>query len=399
MVPKSQAIVGIEIGDLVVRAVQTDREASRVENYVEVAINSTNIGLTKPREPYQHAIDTALYQLDLGEPETYRLGVAFSDVNAGVGNGPAMQEWLNQQVKKLDVSFVYAGEPEVSFSPDGVVNDVLALFRPSGVAVSRMELSPVAAARSLPANTTGTVLIGSGIGWQVDLREGRVFSAYASDKIGRNQALRLLADGTEQPPLTNLRDIDVPDSLLAKHRIPIALLCPTVGVAKGVAEREAANLLYGSKVEAASELQRKAARKSTTEQVQAVPESVAIASQAVPTKTTMFQPLATGDHSELVKQLAISDPERLAELTPEPEPHSVQASRPVRVHTAAQTQKPEAQPTPAAKRAQAQRKRTAQPERASTTKPSMISQLLSAPVIGMVLVVLLLLALVALLLN
>ncbi len=304
MVPKSQAIVGLEIGHMAVRAVQTDRAANKVENYVEVAISAADFNRSKPKESYQQAIDSAIYQLDLGDPETYRLGVAFSDVNAGVGNGPDMTNWLTQQVEKLDVSFVYVGEPEVSFSPDGVVNDVLALFRLSGVAVSRMELSPVAAARVLPNQTTATLLLGSGVGWQVDLREGRVFSAYASDAVDRKQLLKMVVDGTELTPLTKLRDIDVPPSLLAEHRIPISLLCPAAGVAKGIANREAENLLYGLKIEAASEIQRREARKSTTGQVQAVPESVAIASQTVPTKTTMFQPMTTGEHKQIIAQEA-----------------------------------------------------------------------------------------------
>ena len=117
MVPKSQAIVGLEIGDMAVRAVQTDRSADKVENYVEVAINAADFNRSKPKESYQQAIDSAIYQLDLGDPETYRLGVAFSDINAGVGNGPDMSNWLTQQVKKLDVSFVYIGEPRSFLLP------------------------------------------------------------------------------------------------------------------------------------------------------------------------------------------------------------------------------------------------------------------------------------------
>ncbi len=289
---------------MVVRAVRTDRAATRVENYVEVVIDAVNFNRKKPKESYQQAIDSALYQLDLGDPETYRLGVAFSDVNAGVGNGPDMASWLTQQVEKLDLSFVYVGEPEVSFAPDSVVNDVLALFRLSGVSVSRMELSPVAAARVLPDKKTATLLLGSGIGWQVDLRDGSVFSAYASDSISRSQLLKMVVDGTTEPPLTTLRDIDVPASLLAEHRIPIALLCPAAGVAKGIANREAENLLYGLKIEGASEIQRRETRKSATGQVQAVPESVALASQTVPTKTTMFQPMTTAEHQTILDEQA-----------------------------------------------------------------------------------------------
>ena len=186
-----------------------------------------------------------------------------------------------------------------------------------------MELSPVATARVLPDKTTATLLLGSGIGWQVDLREGRVFSAYASDAIDRRQLIKIVIDGQDQPPLTKLRDIEVPPSLLAEHRIPIALLCPAAGVAKGIANREAENLLYGLKIEAASETQRREARKNTTGQVQAVPESAAIASQTVPTKTTMFQPMSTSEHKQIIAQEAATiatEPAPPAPETLEPSP-------------------------------------------------------------------------------
>lgn len=296
MVPKSQAIVGLEIGDLVVRAVKTDRNATGLESYAEEAVDAT-VDDSDSTEAYQRTIEAVLYQLELDEPETYRLGVAFSDVNAGVGNGPNMKSWLGQQVEKLDLSFVHVGEPEVSFAPDEVVNDVLALFRPSGVAVSRMELSPVAAARVLPPDTTATLTLGSGIGWQVDLRDGRVFSAYANENVPSKQVVKILMDGVEQAPVTTLHNLKIPPSLLAEHQIPVSVLCPAAGVAKGIAAREAENLLYGEKIEAVSEIQRRNARKSTTGKVTAVPESAAIASGATQTKTTMFQPMATGEHN------------------------------------------------------------------------------------------------------
>ena len=247
----SSDILGIEIGRDVVRGVLLDNDTSTVIAAAESAIicdrrfRPDGIVSTRSVGP---AINDLLYRLRIDHNARVRTGITIGPKHSGVGSGPALPQWLDEQAQWLEEAMLCSGNVGVSFAPARAVHAVIALCRQVGLEPTRIDLAAVAAARLLGEEVEDAITLGSGRGWRARLRDFEVLEAIELADLPADEPLRVIRRDGLSGPITKYHKAGIAEELFAVQRIDLGQLAPAVGSAVGVLHGSPGNLLLGRSV-------------------------------------------------------------------------------------------------------------------------------------------------------
>lgn len=242
-------LLGVEIGRNKVRLAVLDEEARHLGDVVERPIARTG----GPRDPIdqedatREAILAGLERLAVDDPSALRVGTTIGFPNCGVGSGPALADWLVSLSEELGEPLIHTGEVGVSYAPASSVEYVKRVFEGTALHLERVELAPVAAARTLRSVRSGAIRLGSGVAWSARLLDDQVLEAFETADGPVDDELRVLVDGGGKP-IERLEGLEMGDTFGAARGLSPGALAAAVGVAMGLREPNGPNLLHGELV-------------------------------------------------------------------------------------------------------------------------------------------------------
>lgn len=244
-------ILGLEVGRSVIRGVLLDAAVTNVVDYAEVGLGPNSVASVECGSAACGTIGPALHHLieqlqDRGG-SILAAGMAFGPRWSGVGSGPALGQWLEEQAESLGQQFVHAGEEGISFAPLAMVEGARDVCRLVGLGLVRVDLAPVAAARVLTDPDLEVTTLGSGLGWRARLRNLEVVEAIERLQVTDDAPFVVRNAMGVLEPVRSFRRISVPPELLVRG-FDAAQMAVAVGAAVGVANRSPGDLLHGQMV-------------------------------------------------------------------------------------------------------------------------------------------------------
>ncbi len=231
-------LIGVELGRYSVCASILDSTGTQLLGYADNSILSAEDTYGgDSRFPNPGPALAALWsKLKLDGMSNLRVAVTLGVGHAGIGSGPAIEQWVDSLAVKISDPITKAGDPNtgVSYIPTRHLGTVMGTFQSLGVVPERIELPPVAVVRVIPAVEDYSVSVSSGIGWKARIHQGQVLEAVAyPDGLGKD-GVHIEMGGQPEVELPQLEGVQVPSSLLADDRISMATLAVSVGAAKGL---------------------------------------------------------------------------------------------------------------------------------------------------------------------
>lgn len=244
-------ILGLEVGRSVIRGVLLDAAVTNVLDFAEVRLGPNSVASVESGSADCGTIGPVLHHLleqlqDRGG-SILAAGLAYGPRWSGVGSGPELGQWLQEQAESLGQQFVHAGEEGISFAPLGTVEGAKDVCRLVGLGLVRIDLAPVAAARVLTDPDLEVTTLGSGIGWRARLRNLEVVEAIERLQVTDDAPFVVRNAMGLLEPVRSFRRIAVPPELLVRG-FDAAQLAVAVGAAVGVANRSPGDLLHGQLV-------------------------------------------------------------------------------------------------------------------------------------------------------
>lgn len=250
----SPSIVGIELARAVARGVRVLPDHNEIVAVAEVPLGYEAIDRDGVIEPavVGLTLDTLLVHLGIRDRSQCRVGMTIGPRNAGVGSGPAMVEWLEDQAGQLRQPLVCSGGLGVAFAPIRSVDQAVKTSFDVGVELVRIDLAPVAAVRAVGEQIDDLICVGSGRGWQARMRDFEVLEAMENIQIGADEPVTVVGrDGTAHP-ISRYGWIDLSLDLIGSGRVDTGRFATAVGAALGVLYESPANLLEGRVIGARS---------------------------------------------------------------------------------------------------------------------------------------------------
>lgn len=240
-------VLGIEMAPTVVRAVRLNRESRTVVAAAECPVIPTTNGIGLDPAAVGPVLDDVMFQLRVDDRSRYLAGVSIGPERAGVGSGPALPGWLEHRARQLGENMICAGKLGIAFCPQRPLDTAIMICEQANITVTRIDFAPVAAARILESGIDTTTL-GSGRGWRSRLRDDEVLEALESPAINVDQPLSLVAPDGVSVSVESYRGASIDPNLTAEFELNLGQLAPAVGVALGVIDGSAGNLLDGETV-------------------------------------------------------------------------------------------------------------------------------------------------------
>ena len=242
-------ILGIEIGSDIVRGVCLNQATTELTAASEYELNSSAVdqdGIVDPAAVTK-AIDILIDRLGVLDRSQVQVGLSIGPRNAGVGSGPAIAGWLEEQAANLQESLTFSGDTGIAFVPCRAVDAAIKVASDCGVELVRVDLAPVAGARAIGEQVDDIICLGSGRGWQARMRDFEVLEAMENPEVGVDDPMSIVGDGPKRT-ISRYGWVEVSAELDQVQRLDIGQLAPAVGVAIGVAFESPANLLLGQEV-------------------------------------------------------------------------------------------------------------------------------------------------------
>lgn len=242
-------LLGIEIGRNKVRLVLLDREGNELRDVVERPI----VKAGGPRDPIEEefstrsAIEAGLNRFELDQSGMLLVGATMGFPNCGVGSGPAIRDWLATLSDDIGEPLVYSGDTGLSYAPTSCVDFVRRVFEPLDLHLDRVELAPVAASRCLDLLPSGAMTLGSGVAWSARILNNQVLEAFETIDGLFDEVLQFSSNGRHSE-LDRLQGVNTDPMILSGRGVKIGSLGPSVGVAVGLLDFDASNLLDGTRV-------------------------------------------------------------------------------------------------------------------------------------------------------
>lgn len=243
----SPDILGIEMTPTVVRAVRLDRDTRSVIGAAECPVHAVSDAVTLDPASIGPALDEVLYQLKIDDRENHLAGASIGPPRAGVGSGPALPAWLEHRARQLGENMVCAGKLGISFCPQRALDTAIMICEQANITVSRIDFTPVAAARVLQPGTD-TVTVGSGRGWRARLRDDEVLEALENPEIAVDDPLRVIAADGVGESIDEFYGVSVDSGVGIGTDDDFGHLAAAVGAAVGVVDGSSGNLLDGDTV-------------------------------------------------------------------------------------------------------------------------------------------------------
>lgn len=241
----TSGLLGVELGRSKVRIVLLDADGTRVEDVVEQSMTKAG-GPRHPLEDEQAAaaaLEVGLDRLGVAAGSDIRVGATIGFANCGVGSGPTLTGWLTSFSDKLGEDLLCTGASGVSYAPASCVDFAQRVFDAVGLPLERVELAPVAAARTLREGRSVALTLGSGVGWSGRILNSEVLEAFELEDGPSDEPLQIVTYGGAQPCTDNIVGTD--PSLCRSRGVTVDSLGPSIGAAVGLLGDDLSNLLLG----------------------------------------------------------------------------------------------------------------------------------------------------------
>lgn len=246
-------IVGIEFASNYVRGVML--ESSDGESLITAVAEAEIISPVGhgPRGPFDSALvgpalDELIGLLNINISQPPQVAVSFGPSYAGVGSGPSLPPWLQQQASLLAESLICAGDLGVAFAPRSAVESVGEAVAASGLHLSRLDLAPVAAARVLDMMNVDTLTVGSGRGWQARLRDAEVLEALEVVSVDVDAPLLVIDENNDGQPVSAYFEVGLGANLVIDDP-DLGQYAAAAGAALGLYYSSPADLLTGELID------------------------------------------------------------------------------------------------------------------------------------------------------
>ena len=241
----SSDILGIELGRRVIRGVRLDQYRAELTAVAECELfreglsaeGIIDVSVVGP------VLEDLLTRLKVTDRSRVRIGFSVGPRNSGVGSGPAMAGWLEQQAKNLRENMQCAGGLGVAFVPSRAVDAAIKLSRDGGIDLARLDLAPVAAARAIGTQVDDRICLGSGHGWQARMRDLEVLEAKENLHVGFDDPMTLVDTRGNPRSIERYGWVEMSPGLEQAGGMNMAQMAVAVGVAIGIAYSSPADLL------------------------------------------------------------------------------------------------------------------------------------------------------------
>lgn len=246
----SSDILGIELGRRVIRGVRLDQYRAELTAVAECELfreglsaeGIIDVSVVGP------VLEDLLTRLKVTDRSRVRIGFSVGPRNSGVGSGPAMAGWLEQQAKNLRENMQCAGGLGVAFVPSRAVDAAIKLSRDGGIDLARLDLAPVAAARAIGTQVDDRICLGSGHGWQARMRDLEVLEAKENLHVGFDDPMTLVDAKGNPRSIERYGWVEMSPGLEQAGGMNMAQMAVAVGVAIGIAYSSPADLLQSKLV-------------------------------------------------------------------------------------------------------------------------------------------------------
>lgn len=246
----SSDILGIELGRRVIRGVRLDQHRAELTAVAECELfreglsadGIIDVSVVGP------VLEDLLARLKVTDRSRVRIGFSVGPRNSGVGSGPAMAGWLDQQARNLRENMQCAGGLGVAFVPSRAVDAAIKLSRDGGIDLARLDLAPVAAARAIGAQVDDRICLGSGHGWQARMRDLEVLEAKENLHVGFDDPMTLVDAKGNPRSIERYGWVEMSPGLEQSGGMNMAQMAVAVGVAIGIAYDSPADLLQSKLV-------------------------------------------------------------------------------------------------------------------------------------------------------
>jgi hypothetical protein len=246
----SSDILGIELGRRVIRGVRLDQYRAELTAVAECELfreglsaeGIIDVSVVGP------VLEDLLTRLKVTDRSRVRIGFSVGPRNSGVGSGPAMAGWLEQQAKNLRENMQCAGGLGVAFVPSRAVDAAIKLSRDGGIDLARLDLAPVAAARAIGTQVDDRICLGSGHGWQARMRDLEVLEAKENLHVGFDDPMTLVDTKGYPRSIERYGWVEMSPGLEQAGGMNMAQMAVAVGVAIGIAYSSPADLLQSKLV-------------------------------------------------------------------------------------------------------------------------------------------------------
>lgn len=244
------ALLGVEIGRSHVRLALLDPEGKVVDDAIEAPIVGGDTDEATAEVSISGSIVAAASRLRIAPGTPVQVGATIGFPHCGVGSGPALRDWLLDLSLDLQEPVVAIGDHGVSYAPSRCLDFIDRVFRSASLNLDRVELAPVAAARTLGLLRSGSVTLGSGVAWSARILDGEMMEAFEAVDGPVDQVLHLVVNGFARP-VEHLDGVFLDDGLCRSRGVSAGALAPAVGVAAALHDPPGRNLLDGRLLEAA----------------------------------------------------------------------------------------------------------------------------------------------------
>ncbi|MEZ5410874.1 MAG: hypothetical protein R2761_22790 [Acidimicrobiales bacterium] len=245
------ALLGVEIGRNQVRLALLHPDGMVVADAIEAPIVGGDTDEATAEISISGTIAAAVNQLRIAPGSPIQVGATIGFPHCGVGSGPALREWLVDLSRELQEPVVHNGDRGISYAPIRCLDFIDRVFHSASLPLDRVELAPVAAARTLGLFRSGSVTLGSGIAWSARILDGEMMEAFEAVDGAVDEVLHLVANGATHA-VEQLDGVFLDDGLCRSRGLSPASLAPAVGVALSLFDSPARNLLDGRLIDAAA---------------------------------------------------------------------------------------------------------------------------------------------------
>jgi len=222
-------LIGFEIDWNIIRASVIDSESMKIVKY-EDRINLSPVveGFLDPSEAIKQVWET----LDLDAVDNHKVSVSIGLEQAGMVSSSDHKQTARDIEERIHmpISWLSLDKNVFGYIRSDYMNLLNRIFRKNQIPLNRIELAPQALIRVMKRDYSGQLTLTSGAGWKISVEKGVITDAETSVDILSERGVKIVTKKSIKDVI-QIRNIEVPDELLAKYQIEISDLFVSAGTA------------------------------------------------------------------------------------------------------------------------------------------------------------------------
>jgi len=224
--------VGFEIDWNIIRASVIDSNLIKIIKY-EDRINLAPIsdGFLDPTETIQKVWES----LDLDPEEDVKVAVSIGLEQAGLVASEDHEKTVRELKSKfnLEISWFETDDNLLAFVRSDYITVLKHAFVQNGIPLHKVELAPQALLRILKNDYSGDLTLTSGAGWRISVKKGVIKDAETTVDVLSERGAKIVTKNSMKD-VSQIRNLEVPDSILTKYQIRVSDLFVSAGAALGL---------------------------------------------------------------------------------------------------------------------------------------------------------------------